>query len=61
MLMGLIKRKPLIIPGARAKLAYLLGRLFPAITQRVSERMVIDTLKACSAKASTHTHNTTKT
>lgn len=47
-LVGLAKRKPLIIPGRRAKLAYLLGRWFPGITQHISERMVVDTLKDCS-------------
>jgi NAD(P)-dependent dehydrogenase (short-subunit alcohol dehydrogenase family) len=53
-LVSLAKRKSMIIPGVRAKFAYLLGRWFPGIMQSVSERMVVDTLKDRSSKTVTH-------
>ena len=48
-LASLAKRKPLIIPGRRVRFSYFLARLFPGVTQRISEYMVIDTLKNHSA------------
>ncbi len=52
---ALAKRKALIIPGKRAKLAYLLGRWFPGLMQRISEQMVIDVLNDVPEKNSSKT------